>query len=106
MIVRTLRAAAFLSACLASAACGPVGMLLTMSQRANRAIPPQLASLGATLALGYLLIPDLGAIGAAIAFSGGIVTANVGMWIAVRRTMGFDPSMLMFIAPLRRSARR
>ena len=89
-----------------NAACGPVGMLLTMSQRANRAIPPQLASLGATLALGYLLIPDLGAIGAAIAFSGGIVTANVGMWIAVRRTMGFDPSMLMFIAPLRRSARR
>lgn len=86
-----------------NAACGPVGILLTMTNRPSLAIWPQAAGLAATLALGYLLIPVNGALGAAIAMSGGTVVWNLGMWIAVRRSMGIDPGLPASVFGAKRS---
>lgn len=76
-----------------NAACGPAGLLLTMSGHAARALVPQLLGLAATLALGAALIPDSGAEGAAIAMAGGIVAWNVAMLIEAIRRVGIDTSL-------------
>lgn len=77
-----------------STACGPVGMLLTMTERTGAALLSQLAGLAVNVALGVWLIPSLGAEGAAQAMVGGIVVWNLAMLVFVRRALGFDPSLL------------
>lgn len=77
-----------------NAACGPVGFLLTMTNRASAAVWPQLAGVVVNIALSILLIPTQGAYGAAIAMSAGIVTWNIAMLVNVRRNLGMDPSLL------------
>ena len=77
-----------------NAACGPVGLLLTMTDKAGSAVWPQIVALAVNVALGAILIPGQGAIGAAMAMAGGIVVWNLAMLITVRRRMGFDPSLI------------
>jgi O-antigen/teichoic acid export membrane protein len=76
-----------------SSACGPVGILLNMTNRAALAIWPQAAALFVSVAAGYFLIPTQGVLGAAIAMSLGIVTWNSGMLYAVRKHMDIEPSL-------------
>lgn len=81
-----------------NAACGPVGAILTMSGHAHLALASHLAALAITLALCLWLVPGLGATGAALAMAAGIAVANLGMAITVRWRLGFDPSILAFLA--------
>ncbi len=74
-------------------ACGPVGLLLSMSGRASRTVGPQLFGLVVNLGVAAWLIPSMGAEGAAIALAAGIVCWNVAMLISVRRHLGEDPSL-------------
>lgn len=76
-----------------NAACGPAGLLLTMSGHASRAVGPQVLGLAVNLALGALLIPERGAEGAAIAMAGGIVAWNLAMLAKVIRLVGINPSL-------------
>ncbi|MEM1346614.1 MAG: oligosaccharide flippase family protein [Pseudomonadota bacterium] len=76
-----------------NAACGPVGLLLTMANRAGMALRAQVLALLAMLLLGLALIPGLGAEGAAIALAAGIVTWNIAMLRWVRRDLGIDPAL-------------
>ncbi len=84
----------FAAAQMFTAACGPVGMLLTMSGYTGKALLGQLLGLAANLALGMWLIPEHGAHGAAQAMAGGVVVWNLVMLWSVRRDLGFDPSLL------------
>ena len=59
-----------------SAACGPVGMLLLMERKGGRALSAQIVALAANGALGLVLIPRLGALGAAISLSGGLAVLD------------------------------
>lgn len=77
-----------------NAACGPVGMLLTMSGRTGGTLTGVTAGLAVNVILGALLIPTYGALGAAIAMSAGIVVWNLSMLAMVRRRYGFDPSLI------------
>lgn len=74
-------------------ACGPVGLLLTMTGHPARALRGHLAALAANAALGLWLIPGLGAYGAAQAMAGGIVVWSIVLLVSVRRIVGFDPSL-------------
>lgn len=76
------------------AACGPVVVLLSMTGHQSISMYCQLAGLALNVLLGILLIPDLGAAGAAIAMSVSIVVWNVLMLFAVKRRLGFDPSII------------
>ena len=53
-----------------------------------------LAGLTSNLLLGLWLIPGAGAYGAAIAFSSGVVVSNILMLVAVKRILGFNPSLV------------
>lgn len=77
-----------------NAAFGPVGLLLTMTNRASFVVWPQIAALIATLISGYALIPEMGVLGAAVAMSIGTISLNATLLIIVRRKMGFDPSIV------------
>lgn len=76
-----------------NAACGPVGLLLTMTGRPGRAFGGHVAALATNAGLGMWLIPGLGAHGAAQAMAGGIVVWNLVMLLSVRRVLRFDPSL-------------
>lgn len=71
-----------------NAACGPVGMLLTMRGRSNAALAGQLSGLAVSCALGVWLIPEHGAFGAAISMAGGIVAWNMVMLAQLRPASG------------------
>jgi len=77
-----------------NAACGPVGMLLSMSGHQSKALFGRAVALATNVALGLWLIPQDGAHGAALAMAGGIVVWNLLMLLSVRRHLGFDPSLL------------
>lgn len=81
-----------------NAACGPVALLLTMTDRANSAVWPQALTLVLVVSVGYFLIPALGVLGAAITFSAATVFWNVLMLIAVVRKMKIDPSIFGMFA--------
>jgi O-antigen/teichoic acid export membrane protein len=76
-----------------NAACGPVGMLLTMSGRSGGALNGHLAGLAVNVALGALLIPAHGAWGAIVGMVAGIVVWNLTMLGITRSHCGFDPSL-------------
>jgi len=76
-----------------NAACGPVGYLLTMSGAGSRALMGQLAGLTVNALAGMLLIPEHGALGAAIAMAAGIVMWNLAMLPMATRRHGFDPTI-------------
>lgn len=76
-----------------SAACGPVGLLLSMTGHQRTVVRTQVAGLASTLVLGIWFIPELGADGAALAFAAGVVVWNLLMFLAVKRKLGFDTSL-------------
>lgn len=78
----------------ANAACGPVGMLLAMTDRAALAVWPKVLALILAFIVGYVTVADYGALGAAIAMGAGVATWNVLTLAMVWRTMKFDPSIV------------
>ena len=76
-----------------AAACGPVGLLLSMTGHQRTVVRCRVAGLAVNLALGFLLIPGQGAEGAALAFAAGTLVWTVFMLIAVKRRLGFDASL-------------
>lgn len=76
-----------------NSACGPVGMLLSMTGYQGVVVRGQIAGLTANLLLGFWLIPDAGVTGAALAFAGNVVVWNLFMLAAVKRILGFDASI-------------
>ena len=77
-----------------NAACGPVGMILTMTDHARLALSGNAAGLAVNGLLGWLLIPDWGILGAALGMAAGIVTWNLAMLVAAARTAGIKTSIL------------
>jgi O-antigen/teichoic acid export membrane protein len=67
-------------------------MLMTGHERAAAAIMAGALAVAATLDI--LLIPRLGAVGAAIGSASGLSAWNLAMWIYVRRKLGIDSSAL------------
>lgn len=77
-----------------NAACGPTAVLLAMSGNQLYSLYSLIVSLVTNLLLGLILIPAYGVYGAAMAMAGNIVVWNILMLLAVRRRLGFDPSLL------------
>jgi O-antigen/teichoic acid export membrane protein len=76
-----------------NAACGPVGMLLTMSGRSAQALGGQIAGLAVNATVGAVLIPTYGARGAVIAMVAGILIWNLSTLAMASARFGFDPSL-------------
>jgi hypothetical protein len=74
-------------AMLVNVGCGNVQTLLLMSGRSGRHLAATVAGLAANLTAGVLLIPRYGALGAAVAWSAGIVLENVLAAVAARATL-------------------
>ena len=77
---------------LINAALGSVGIVLTMTGRGGVAARAMFVGLALDAVLCVLLIPPLGAVGAAIASGADLVLWNIVLWLVVRRSMRFDPS--------------
>jgi O-antigen/teichoic acid export membrane protein len=77
-----------------NAAAGSVGMLLIMTGRQLRAASVVAFATALNLGLGLLLVPPLGALGAAIGTAISLTTWNVLLAIAVVRELRIDPSAL------------
>lgn len=67
-------------------------MLLTGHERQALAI--FVGALVVSIALNVMLIPQFGALGAAIASSSALAVWNLAMWVFVRRTVGIDASAI------------
>ena len=57
-----------------------------------------------SVSVGYLLIPGMGALGAAVAMSLSIVLWKALALVQVRRMMNFDPSLVGALQALRKKA--
>lgn len=73
---------------------GSVGYLLTMTGRERMASIILAAALAASLVSNLILIPRLGAVGAAVASTLGLATWNLAMAITMRRSIGIDATAL------------
>jgi O-antigen/teichoic acid export membrane protein len=79
---------------LANLACGPVAVLLTCHERERAVLAGVALGAAANVGLNALLIPPLGATGAAIATAASTALWNVVLVVAVRRRIGVDPTVL------------
>ena len=77
-----------------NAVSGPGGVLLTMIGRSGSALVGKFAGLAVNLAIGALLIPTRGALGAAIAIGSGIVVWNACFVVMAVVHCGFDPTLV------------
>lgn len=77
-----------------NAACGPVAMILDMTNHQRFTMWSLAASIAANILIGVWLIPQQGAYGAAIAMALSIFVWNLLMLVSVRRKLGFDPSLV------------
>lgn len=75
-------------------AAGPLPILLNMADRAGAVTAALGAAQVVQLLLGLLLVPHLGAFGAALAMSAAVVAWTFGMWRAARRRLGVRVSPL------------
>ena len=73
---------------LVAAAVGPVGFLMTMTNRELTATWIEGAASAIAIGLALVLIPRLGILGAAIAVAAGSTARNVSMFVAVLRLLG------------------
>lgn len=73
---------------------GAVGYLLTMTGREKAALGILAGALAVSVVSNLLLIPQLGAVGAAIASTLGLACWNIGMAITMRRNLGIDATAL------------
>lgn len=87
----------------ANASMGSVGLLLNMTGHERKTISAVAVAAITNVVLNIILIPDLGAVGAAIAAAVSLATSNVIMWYAVRRQLGIE-TMAFFLFPLREKA--
>jgi O-antigen/teichoic acid export membrane protein len=76
-----------------NAASGHVDSLLAMTSHQRDVLKCQIMQLLVNLGLGVMLIPGLGAQGAAISLAGGIVIFNAGALFYARKRLGFDPAL-------------
>ena len=79
---------------LVNLACGPVAVLLNCHERERAALAGLALGAAANLGLNALLIPPLGATGAAIATATSMALWNLVLVAAVRRHVGVDPTVL------------
>lgn len=79
-----------------NAACGPVGMILMMSDHARLALMGTAVGLSVNVILGFSLIPHTGITGATIAMASGTLAWNLALLIANRRTTKIPTSLLSF----------
>jgi len=79
---------------LVHAACGSVALLMTMTGHQDRAAIILVAVAVGNALLNAALIPAFGLVGAAVATAIAIATWNVWMFVAVKRRLGVDPSIL------------
>ena len=82
---------------LANAATGSVAVLLVMTGFQHRATASMAAGAILNVAIGLLLIPLYGEVGAAIAATVSLIVSNVAMVIATRRKLGIDPTALNWL---------
>ncbi|MBU3261071.1 oligosaccharide flippase family protein [Roseovarius sp. PS-C2] len=75
-------------------ATGLVIPLLNMSGHGRSALLPQITGVAVNIALGSLLIPTHGAVGAAMSMLGAMIVVNLMMLLAVRRHLGFSPDLI------------
>jgi len=75
-------------------ACGPVVVLLNCHDLERTACGGVALGAAANVALNAVLIPPLGATGAAIATATSTAMWNIGLVMAVRRRIGVDPTVL------------
>lgn len=90
---------------LVSAASGSVGNLMNMTGHQGEALGWMVGLVLAELALLALLIPPLGALGAAIATAGSIATLNIGLAVRVRKVLGVRSTVFSRL-PLEGSSKR
>lgn len=79
-----------------NAACGPVGMILTMSGNARAALFGQVAGLAANIIIGLVLIPSYGIWAATCAMAVGIVVWNISMLVSLKRRLAIPTSLPEF----------
>jgi len=77
---------------LVSAAAGPCGTVLTMSGRVVLTMADNVAVLVLDVVLTLLLVPRLGVLGAALAWSTSLVLVNVAKLLQVRHVVGLAPA--------------
>ncbi len=94
------------AACLFSAACGPIGLLLMMAGHTGAALLGHATGLAANLALGLWLIPDYGATGAVIAMGSGIVCVKIVLLALASMPVGADASLLSVLFRSRYSGKQ
>jgi O-antigen/teichoic acid export membrane protein len=80
-----------------NAACGSVGVLLNMTGHQRSSYKIQFIMVVITMAMGFLVIPSHGALGGAIVFFASTVIWNILLLQAVKKRLGFDPSILTAI---------
>jgi O-antigen/teichoic acid export membrane protein len=79
---------------LVNVACGPVALILNMSGKEKSTLVWMFVSLCLTSIVSFLLIPDYGAIGAALAATFGLVLWNLLLLWEVKRQFGFSAAAL------------
>ena len=82
---------------------GVVVYLMVLTGHERQALAIFVGALVLSIGLNVLLIPQYGALGAAIASSSALAAWNLAMWLYVRRTVGIDSSAIA-LPPLTRSA--
>lgn len=79
---------------------GPVGLIVSMAGWSRMQLVNMVASVIIQIGLALLLIPRLGAIGAAIANSSALITLNLLQLSEVRQQLGFHPLSKLLAKPL------
>ena len=79
---------------LVSAFCGPVGTVLNMTSAQRSSGVVMLVAVAVDILLLILLIPPLGATGAAISTASSMVIWNVSMAVVARRRLGVDATAI------------
>lgn len=77
-----------------NAALGMSGALLVMHGRETTVTRATIAAMAVNLVLGVLLVPRIGAMGAAIASSASLTVLNLATLVAARRATGIDTSVV------------
>jgi O-antigen/teichoic acid export membrane protein len=73
-----------------NAACGPAGVLLTMSSLNRVVLADNLVAVGLNVGLNLALVPTWGMTGAAVAWTSSLVVVNVLMLAQLRSRLGLD----------------
>lgn len=80
-----------------NAACGPIGVIYTMTGRAWMPIIGQLIGLSINIAIGATFIPAYGATAAAFGILAATLAWNLLLVVAMRHQLGLDPSLFGLI---------